>query len=139
MSITKIIDGVTYDDIVSKSYRLNPETDDLIFGDKLKNGMVVLIDSDYRGGENMTDSYDLQKLLVENRWCEVSQLRTEENKIIYFIGLYVDGQKVIRSSESFYGWIVKKNTMDPVCNLGECGGNPCSSGDDPNKSNHVNV
>lgn len=106
---TITIDGVEYYDIVSQKYRLDPETDDLIYGDALENGMVVLSE-DGRYSEKAVAGGYTTNLPVVNRWCEVTQVRGEEDGV-YFIALYADGHKTVRGTSETSGWLVKKASI----------------------------
>lgn len=108
---TITIDGINYDDIVPKAYRFNPMTEDLLYGDELMDGMVVLAGpASERYNEQMPEMYNAG-LPVSNRWCEVSKARQEDDRKIYFVGLYADGQKVVRNTDLTAGWYVKKDSI----------------------------
>lgn len=106
-------------DFVSKFYRMNPETDDLIpFGDQLVNGMMVLIESnDFRTrADRPLEDWELERALVNNRWCEVSNLRISPPRhdnpvLVEFIGVYEDGTKAKRAYSYSYSWYVKKDSI----------------------------
>lgn len=98
-------------DIVPENQPMDPETEDLLYADALVDGMMVLIEPTYRY-DDKHNTFDC--LRIYNRWCEVTQLRFEEDNRVYFIGLYADGDKVIRSTAHIHGWIVKKDSMPVV-------------------------
>jgi hypothetical protein len=109
--ITVTVDGVEYADVVRKDYRYDPETEDLIYGEELKDGMVVLCDVVWRSNEN--DPWEDRALLVKNRRCTVTKKR-HQGSSLYFIGLYDDGTKAVRQSGPTNGWIVKKDSLPPA-------------------------
>lgn len=103
-----VINGVSYDDIVSQNYQMDPETEDVIYGDDLENGMIVLSE-DGRASSDLDMAYN-RRLHITNRWCEVTEVRAEADGV-YFIALYADGQKKVRSSTETSGWLVKKSSI----------------------------
>jgi hypothetical protein len=104
------------EDFVPKFYRMNPETDDLVMGSDLKDGMVVLIESSnfrLRHDEPMVD-WEMDRALENNRWCTVTNLKFSnafDAPIATFIGVYEDGTKYKRSYGTGYAWYVKKNIV----------------------------
>lgn len=99
---------------VDQYYVMNPETDDLIRGDKLKNGMRVLLESsisrhpiDPKGKYTPEQLVSLDKW---NRWCVVSDLRIGSRQT-YFIGIYDDGTKFTFGRDLVNGWYVKKDSI----------------------------
>lgn len=103
------INDKTYTDITPHAYRLNPETDDLLYGDELRDEMVVLSEED-RFDEQMNYAGAEKFLLKKNRWCAVTKLR-EEGGAIFFVGLYLDGTKATHQTEATDGWFVKKSSI----------------------------
>lgn len=104
------IDGVIYTDIVPRNYKLNPATDDLVYGDDLVNGMRVLIGrTTGRYDEGQPELHNAG-LPINNRWCVVSRVRVTDDTV-FFIGVYEDGHKERRSSALVDIWLVKKWTM----------------------------
>ncbi len=95
-------------------YMNDPETEDLIFGDMLKEGMVVLLedtvlrpDPDYY----QTSSAQAQVRIQETaRWGRIVDLR-RTNDIVTFICEYSDGSKRRRSYNISFTWYVKKASM----------------------------
>lgn len=115
--------------LVSKFYRMNPETDDMISnGQLLENGMIVLLeDSMIRADpDSPLSKYEVHRAEETNRWCEVSELEIrrrfehgetgyaigEGSPLVTFVGIYSDGVKIKRSYDSSYAWLVKKNPED---------------------------
>lgn len=113
-TITIEIDGIEYNDIVPQKYRFNPEIEDMIYGDDLKNGMVVLTEPAHRWDENSQHG-KVMNILENNRWCVVSKVRIEKSGV-YFIGVYADEQRAVRFSSPARGWLVMKNSIpdEPV-------------------------
>lgn len=110
--LTLTINETVYDDIVPRTYRLDPETEELFYGEDLEEGLVVLLEYwQDRADEKMTASpNNAGNLLVQNRWCRVTDLRRQGDNS-YFIGVYKDGHKTIRSSSNTTGWYVKKDSI----------------------------
>ena len=102
------------DGFAPRVYPLDPDTEDLIFGDQLVEGMVVLFeDSLLRGDANHIDTESpitRARTLETTRWCRVSSVR-RSGHIVVFIGEYADGSKLRRSYAQDYAWFVKKNSM----------------------------
>lgn len=108
---------------VDQYYQMDPNTDDLIRGSELRNGMRVLFEDpttrlliDPKGEltnkqRSVTDKW--------NRWCIVSDLRTE-GRTSYFIGLYDDGTKFTFARDLNNGWYVKKDSI-PSVKIHDCG------------------
>lgn len=95
-----------YRTVIGKNQAMNPETDDLLYGDELDDEMLVLTAPEFRGDQDSKTD----KLLRDNRWCRITKLR-EETGGIFFIGVYEDGQKYLRHSLPLQPWVVKKHTI----------------------------
>ncbi len=99
---------------VPLNYLNDPETEDLIFGDQLVEGMVVLIEGTLSRANpdhyQTTNPYDQHRIQETARWCRVITLRRERD-IITFIGEYGDGTKLKRSYNYCFTWYVKKASM----------------------------
>lgn len=105
---------------VPQYYVMNPATDDLLSrGDKLENGMIVLVeDSILRGNSNSTGimrEYEQRRALENNRWCEVTELEINHerydgrtNTTISFVAVYADGVKIKRTYGAGYAWLIRK-------------------------------
>ena len=93
---------------VGKQYMSDPETDDLIRGEELQDGMVVLVADGLFRGSTMGRYED-------NRWCRVSKLKfspqREYGRITSFVGVYADGSLFPRSYSESYFWYVKKDSV----------------------------
>lgn len=97
---------------------MNPETEDLIFGKDLVEGMVVLIEEPVHRmpkqimhlAPTMKMIEDGEKAKIRNRWCRVSSLNFESDTVI-FIGEYAEGNKHIRVYSEYDGWLVKKDSV----------------------------
>lgn len=112
--------GVTvFMDFEPMDYVMNPETDDLIRGDKLREGMIVLLESVSmrRDAENFADPktrpYDRQRSLETSRWCTVTDMHTSsgDGRVMSFIGLYADGTKFERMYNESFCWFVKLDSI----------------------------
>jgi hypothetical protein len=100
---------------VDKFYVCQTEFEDIVFGDNLQDGMIVLIeDSLIRENlEHITGSSAQHRADEMNRWCEVTELKVTPrydtpSPLIKFVGVYPDGTKRVRTFCASYGWIVKK-------------------------------
>lgn len=106
---TRIVDsGIVYDDQVNRGYQFDPLKHDLIYGEQLENGMVVIQQKDSSNLISETNEYEM----VNRRWCEVTALRDRtlhNGTHSVFIGVYADGSKMVRYSGQFEGWIVRKS------------------------------
>jgi hypothetical protein len=109
---------VNSDLFVGKFYSMDPETEDLIFGSQLQNGMVVLVeDPMLRGDPSKTHPTpaDERHVRQANRWAEVTERRrmgTRSGEVhIRFIAVYADGTKAARVYLDTIAWLVKKDSM----------------------------
>lgn len=102
-------------EIVPVNFEMNPETEDLIRGTKLTEGMVVLIEvitsrvnpqMHLEEIDHECDQYDCMRLLRESRWCKVTDLNRTRD-LVSFIGVYADGTKRSRTYNESYCWYVK--------------------------------
>lgn len=104
---------------VPKFYRMNPETEEILFdGTELENGMVVLIENPNLR-QNITlattmnpEAFD--NALRMNRWMEVQHV-TAKDDIVEFIGRYDDNTKSKHRFALRTAWLVKKDSiLDPT-------------------------
>ena len=103
--------------LVPLDYVMDPETEDLVYGDELREGDIVLIESGLIRlsiPKNWADvhEYDRLKTLENSRWCVITKLRRptgyeDHNTILNFIGVYEDGTKMSRSFSGTYAWFRK--------------------------------
>jgi hypothetical protein len=109
-------------EFVKKYYRMNPETEDLLFdGTHLKNGMKVLCANyhsriDFEGGEEEKRRLTpiQQEVLFRNhRWFTISHLK-EEGDNIMFVATYDDGTKSKQIVKIVHAWYVKKDSIPMV-------------------------
>lgn len=115
------LNGIRYTDLVPRDYRFNPKTEELIYGDELADGMMVLTDSLWQGA---VDDIAAKTVIETNRWCMVTKIRMEDSAI-FFVGVYNDGHMAIRQSSVTDGWYVKRHEWELVCYPGECLGESC--------------
>lgn len=108
-TITIVHNETEYTDIVPKNYKMDPETEDLIYADDLENGMRVLV-AEGRLREDVAHDVNNSLILVRNRWCTVKRFRAEETGM-YFIGVHDDGDMCIRQAAPTQGWLVKKDSI----------------------------
>lgn len=99
---------------VPLNYLNDPETEDLIFGDKLVEDMVVLVEDHLCRADpdryEATSPYTQQRIQKTSRWCRVADIR-RSTEMVTFIGEYADGTKFKRSYNSSFAWYVKKASM----------------------------
>ena len=103
--------------LVPLDYVMNPETEDLVYGDELRDGDIVLIESGivrYSIPKNWAEvnEYERVKILENARWCMITKLRRtpgygDSNSTLNFIGVYGDGTKMSRSFSVTYAWFRK--------------------------------
>ena len=96
---------------VPMKYMLDPATEDVLFGDDLRPGMIVVLED----GALRTDPDGPRENPQSSKWCQVDSIRFSENrngKTVCFTGLYADGMKRMRGVYvTSHGWIVKKNSI----------------------------
>jgi hypothetical protein len=106
---------------VPKSYRMDPETEDVLYGEKLRDGMIVLYADDNRREsiphiQKYGTDDGLANALLYNRWVTVSDLgKFDEN--LTFIGVYSDGTKKQHTFHPKKAWYVKLDSIpeeDPL-------------------------
>lgn len=99
---------------------MDPETENVIFGEELEVGMEVLVESDLRtdhldrGGYQTAENAFLRD--ENNRWCCIERFKRRKvsdnvEGIRWFIGVYADGTKAVRMTLPYIGWVVKKDTI----------------------------
>lgn len=107
-----------YFDPVTQIYEMDPNTEDLLYGDELIDGMVVLV-SEATDRQELVCVSELatEKRRIINRWCTVSKLRTEYDRHsgnvidIHFVGIYAENEKHVRNAKPNQGWLVKKYSL----------------------------
>lgn len=103
----------------------------LVTGDKLQNGMAVLLEDklmradpnklseDYPARKDgfVPSSYDVRNVEETARWCIVTNLETlrANDEIIQFTGIYADGTMANRSYNKSYKWIVARVDAREIC------------------------
>lgn len=99
-------------------YISDPETEDLIFGDALADGMIVAIeDTHLRANPDrlaVADPDERLRILETARWCRVEKLRTRDYgnvTVVTFIAEYSDGSKISRLYNLSLAWYVKKASI----------------------------
>ena len=107
--------------LVPLDYVMDPKTEDVVYGDELRDGDVVLIESGLRYSipKNWAEvcEYDRVKILENSRWCVITKLRRlpgyeGSNSVLNFIGVYEDGTKMSRSFSESYAWFRKLTPSD---------------------------
>jgi hypothetical protein len=97
---------------VSKYRTMDVKTEDLLFsGMELRNGMIVLIENQYRMELVDSPSDDLLwRIQLANRWCQVSNVICTD-VVVGFVATYADGTKVKREYPLSISWYVKKASI----------------------------
>ena len=104
--------------LVPLDYVMDPKTEDLVYGDELREGDIVLIESGHVRHsipKNWAEvrEHERVKTLENSRWCVITKLRMipgcdgDYNSIINFIGVYDDGTKMSRSFSEGHAWFRK--------------------------------
>lgn len=106
---------------VSNHFFMDPQTDDLLgSGRALKNGMVVLVEDNMQRvdvSRSNLDGYTNERMIENNRWCEVSELeitsvrRGDGDDLVRFVAIYADGIKRKRTYSVHYAWFVKLDSI----------------------------
>lgn len=106
-TVTRTIAGVRYDNIVIPGKTLDPNTEEMLFGDELKNEYHVLC-------TNLVNPDETPELLrYRNRWATVKRIRVEDTGV-YFVLKYDDGDMIIRQCDPTSGWWVTKKSIQTV-------------------------
>lgn len=116
-------------EFIPQYYRMNPETEEAMFGRDLMNGMVVLIEAPARRADldarsievatlrpatEVLSDHIMHQALRFNRWAKVTRLQTiEEEKVrqVLFIAEYEDGLRSTMTSYMTTGWLVKEDSI----------------------------
>jgi hypothetical protein len=100
-------------------FDMDPSTEDLIRGNNLQPGMIVLVEaitvredpSDHiDNADHVCEKYKCARLKSDSQWCMVTDLQ-KRGDLTTFIGLYADGTKRSRTYNQSYCWFVKKVTI----------------------------
>jgi len=92
-------------------YVMNPAEDTILFGDELRDGMLVMHeDWVLRGGSAVSEDEQLRN----QRFMRVTRLRFvpgPAGDLAVFIGEWVDGHQKVQRVAVTLGWIVKKASI----------------------------
>lgn len=95
-------------------YVMDPTEEDVLFGNELNEGMVVLLEPP-NARQNPERSHlsdnDMHALRTHNRWCIIERLVYTKDELVTFIGRYADGTKSTRGAEITTDWFVKKDSI----------------------------
>lgn len=127
-------------DYVPRSFAPVLGTHLLLTGDKLKEGMIVLLEDNIfrreppKGGEEIS-SWEQGKLDEGSRWAVVTDLRVNRNgvdsSIVKFTAIYADGTMRERTYNISYKWsVLREFKIVPAC--------PNCGSVHPNESNESN-
>lgn len=102
--------------IVTAAYSLDPDTDTVMFGSQLQNGMIVILEYPFFRGDPAyyrRKGMPLPVALYKNAyWCRVTELQVDaENERIEFMGEYADGTVKRRRYTVSMAWFVKKPSV----------------------------
>ena len=99
-------------DLVDRTFVMNPKTEDIVYGENLKDGMIVLFEDNImsKSIEGLTDEdYSWMSVIETQRWCRITHLRRSPGSpILKFIGVYADGTKRVRTYNEDWAWLFKK-------------------------------
>jgi hypothetical protein len=91
----------------SRNYIANSRIEEILYGRELQNGDRVLIEAKFfRGDPDSSSNYLVEKALESNRWCVVTRLE-QNNGLTKFVGLYDNGDLIVRDYADTIAWIVK--------------------------------
>lgn len=98
---------------VDQHYVAQSEFEDILFGEDLRDGMIVLIEDSLMRADlgHLSSHYDRARAEECNRWCEVSRLRfvaNPQSPMVRFVGQYPDGTMRVRTYGASHAWIVKR-------------------------------
>lgn len=94
------------------AYKMNPATDRIVFGDELRDGMLVIReDAHMRCASAASEDEQIRM----NHFCKVTRLRTVDRgsgPCAAFIGEWVDGyQKAFGPIHHMFAWIVRREDV----------------------------
>ncbi len=102
-------------------WTMNPETEGLLRGSEIENGMVVHIEGQSftrndpsahaLGVDHECDKYKCARLDVDQRWCVVTDVQFK-NGLLSFVGVYSDGVLASRTYNTSWFWYVKKENVN---------------------------
>ncbi len=99
---------------VPLNYTNDPETEDLIFGDELREGMVALCEDPLvRPNPDRYESagpHEQIRILEGARWARIASIR-RRGDILSVICEYHDGSKSARTMNVSFAWFVKKSSI----------------------------
>jgi hypothetical protein len=88
---------------MTTGYEMNPEEDIVLYGDELREGMLVLQEYPvYRCSRDDTDR--------RQRFRRVLRPRTDDGQVC-FIGEWEDGHQEVHAYGKSIGWLVKKASI----------------------------
>ncbi|QEQ93938.1 hypothetical protein SEA_KARDASHIAN_73 [Streptomyces phage Kardashian] len=99
--------------VVPKFYVMDSKNEDLLpSGMHLANGMRVLAGdpSDRERPEEANADWSIDKVMIQNRWCVVTNLKIIGEQIT-FIGVYDDGTKRKRRYSANKTWLVRLTSI----------------------------
>lgn len=109
-------------DYVPKDFAPVLGTHYLVTGDKLLNGLIVLLeDSMMRPDPETSSDYERRRVEENSRWALVTDLRiiqrdSQSGPLVKFTAIYADGTMRDRTYAASYKWsVLKEFDMLPVC------------------------
>lgn len=103
---------------VDRYYEMDPETEDVLPGRFVVEGMRVLVENPLYRNEipKNDDPRVISEARMRNRWATVEKLhivRSGETEMLCFVAVYDDGTKRMRTLSLDHAWIVKKDSAPP--------------------------
>lgn len=90
-----------------RNYIANSRIEEILYGHELQNGDRVLIeDSLNRYDPDSVVPAFKDQAMITNRWCKVTRLE-KKGSTVKFVGLYDNGDMVVREYSKSFAWIVK--------------------------------
>jgi hypothetical protein len=98
-------------------YRMNPQTDRIVFSDELTEGMWVLAEWPPIRSPHGSDE---DSRIRAQRFRQVTRLRrSPASKTLTFVGEWVDGYQEVHQYAESYGWLVRKDPEPDAAADGE--------------------
>lgn len=102
--------------IVRRGFEMNPDTDVILRGEELQEGMIILLEEalmrenpSYHLDSNphICDDYRCPRIKETSQWCMVTNLK-RRGDITSFVGIYADDVHRSRTYNESFFWLVKK-------------------------------
>lgn len=100
------------EEFVTRQQLMDPQTEDVIRGTDLKQGMIVIVEGTLMRERDIPsdiDPYRAARYKEVNRWCRVTDLHIRGDQVS-FVGVYSDGVKISRNYNLSWFWVVKNES-----------------------------